>query len=398
MPNQTKLVLGFHAPTWTEPARQLMDGVLRYIEEEPALQIRDFRFSKNDRAYAGDPPWKGQVDGVILNAANGPGAVAWMERGDVPAISTAADFFGTSIPCVSSENISIARLSAQHVADAGYRFAAYIGKIDYDISRQRCRMLEQELSAYEIPLRSIELDTIPRIGYDQPDCEVSYNAILSLLNSLDEPTLIICLNDSIAAAVLKLALETGRKVPEQLGILGVGDTDVIRISDPPISSVRVDRDQIGYQAAKHMHRILRGIELDKMFYEVPAIDIAVRRSTMKCIPELETYIDHAIDFIKRHALEGIRLQDISDAVSVPLRTLEIDFKRSTGRTMGDMIQQLRLERAKHLLETTDLSTQRIATQIGFTHYSTLSRMMVRMLEMTPSEYRERHRSNQGTDR
>ena len=371
----------------------MMNGVLRYIDERDSLSIRDFRYSVTDHCYEGDPPWKGNADGVILNAANSPGVVPWIERGNVPAISTAADLLGTSIPCVCVENASLAKLSAKHAAEAGFLRAVYVGKKDYETSLLRRDALASELGQRGIGLSTIDLESIPRVGYDQPEDEASFAAIRDLLMGLQERTLVICINDRAAAVVVRLAQQLKIDVPQQVGVLGVGDTDLAQISDPPISSVRIDREQIGYQAAENLHQLLQGIRLREMNCEVPVFELVVRPSTNRKAGKPVTDIDHAIAFIEGHAFESIRLQDIADAVQVPLRTLEIDFKKSTGRTMGDMIQQLRLDRARQLLETTDLSMQRIATLIGFTHYSTLSRMTVRMIGMTPSQYREQHRSN-----
>ncbi|MEW4564276.1 substrate-binding domain-containing protein [Bremerella sp. JC770] len=368
-----------------------MNGVLRYIEEEPSLQIRDFRYSVNDRHLSGDPPWKGKVDGVIVNMSNSPEVVPWLERGGAPVVSTTGDLLGTTIPCVGIDDESLARLSAKHAIESGYRQVAFVGRKEYAASHRRRAALESEFKKLGMDLQSVEIDKIPRAGYDQDDDGTCLAAIGELLERLSTRTLVIGINDFAAAAVVKLASELGLKIPEQIGVLGVGDADITRISDPPISSVRVDREQIGYQSAKNLHRILQGIDIGQTANGIPVVDIVARQSTLGIIQNLTTDIDHAIAFIERHALEGIRLQDVADAVHVPLRTLELDFKRGTGRTMGEMIQQLRLERAKQLLETTDLSTQRIATLIGFTHYSTLSRMTVRMIGMTPSQYRQQYR-------
>lgn len=387
-----KLTLGFHAPTWTEKARQLMDGVLRYISEESYLQIRDFRFSVSHHEYDEDPPWKGKVDGVIVNAALAPGVIPWMERGGVPVVSTAGDLRGTGIVCACLDNASIARLSAEHAAQIGYRHAGYIGIEHYEASEERRDLLQTELKSRGIDLRSIELRSIPQIGYDQPEDEVPKQAVRQLLERLETPAVVFCFNDAGAALTAGLINEMGFSLPEEIGVLGVGDTDLARINDPPLSSVRVNREEIGYQATSCLHQIIQGIDLGKTVFEIPAIEVVARQSTVGIIRAPETDIDRAIEFIRQHACDGVHLHEVAEAVHVSLRTLELDFKKQTGRTMGEMIQQIRLDRVKQLLETTNLSTQRIANLVGFTHYSCLNRMTDRMIGMTPAQYRKQHRA------
>ncbi len=65
------------------------------------------------------------------------------------------------------------------------------------------------------------------------------------------------------------------------------------------------------------------------------------------------------------------------------------FTRETGTTPAAYVEQLRLERARTLLETTDLQLAEIARRCGFGTVETLRRGFARRLRVSPSDYRER---------
>ncbi|PQO43069.1 substrate-binding domain-containing protein [Blastopirellula marina] len=386
-----KITIGFHAPTWTENARWTMDGVLRYLAEEPYLQIRDFRFSTSDENFAGNPPWLGKADGVIVIAGLVPGVVEWLRRGEVPVVCTVGDLSGTGVPCFYPQNASLGRLTVEHAVQGGFREAAFIGTQESPTSALRAAALESQLQTQGMKFRSLQLLKTPDVNYDQQEDDEIRSSVESFLTSLKVPTLIACFSDRIAAMVLRLAQELELAIPTQVGVLGVGDTAFARLSHPAISSIRLNREEAGYQAALRLHQKIQGIDFEQADYEIPALELVARHSTVGAKPAPQTDVERAIAYIERHACDGVQLQTVAEAVQVSLRSLELDFKKTTGRTMGELIQQVRLERAKQLLETTDLSTQRIANMIGFSHYSCLNRMTARLLKMTPAQYRKQYR-------
>ena len=69
------------------------------------------------------------------------------------------------------------------------------------------------------------------------------------------------------------------------------------------------------------------------------------------------------------------------------------FTREVGETPAVYVGSLRLERARMLLETTDLQLEQIARRSGFGTVETLRRAFGRRLRVSPSDYRERFQSS-----
>jgi len=66
------------------------------------------------------------------------------------------------------------------------------------------------------------------------------------------------------------------------------------------------------------------------------------------------------------------------------------FKRATGLSPIEYIQTLRIEEAKHLLETTEMALDDIAEEVGYIEPASFRRLFRKLVGITPSAYRRRH--------
>lgn len=65
------------------------------------------------------------------------------------------------------------------------------------------------------------------------------------------------------------------------------------------------------------------------------------------------------------------------------------FKSATGKTPVEYLQHLRIEQARHLLETTSSSVSEITWSVGYEDINTFRKLFRRALGLTPNQYRER---------
>ena len=72
---------------------------------------------------------------------------------------------------------------------------------------------------------------------------------------------------------------------------------------------------------------------------------------------------------------------------MPERTLKRRFKLATGLTLIDYLQNLRIEEAKRLLETTDRAADEISAEVGYEDPSFFRRLFRRRTGLAPREYR-----------
>ncbi|WP_320778680.1 GlxA family transcriptional regulator [Streptomyces sp. CRN 30] len=97
-------------------------------------------------------------------------------------------------------------------------------------------------------------------------------------------------------------------------------------------------------------------------------------------------------YILRHLAEPLTVRRLAEQAHVSERQLTRIFKNELGTTPHAYIESVRVERARHRLETTDATLERTAAACGFGTVDTLVRAFRRRLDTTPSEYRHRFRT------
>jgi len=95
------------------------------------------------------------------------------------------------------------------------------------------------------------------------------------------------------------------------------------------------------------------------------------------------------EWISDHLAEDLCVPALADRAFMSPRNFARVFAREVAMTPAAYVESLRLERARTLLETTDLQLDEIAQQCGFGTVETLRRVFGRRLHVSPSEYRSR---------
>ena len=100
-------------------------------------------------------------------------------------------------------------------------------------------------------------------------------------------------------------------------------------------------------------------------------------------------VSSAQSWIQRNLKEKISLEELSQHLSVSQRTLIRRFKYAIKDTPNSYIQNLRIDTAKKLLESSGHSVDKIMEQVGYADISSFSRLFRRKTGLTPKAYRQR---------
>jgi transcriptional regulator GlxA family with amidase domain len=92
--------------------------------------------------------------------------------------------------------------------------------------------------------------------------------------------------------------------------------------------------------------------------------------------------------------QPLTLDDIAHHATMSIRSLNRRFREHVGTTPLQWLLALRIERAKQLLETTDLPVERIADEVGFGSAVTLRHHFTRRVRVPPQRYRAAFRGPQ----
>lgn len=82
-------------------------------------------------------------------------------------------------------------------------------------------------------------------------------AVRKLLEHDRFPTAILCHNDLTALGAISELTKAGARVPEDFSVVGFDDIDLAGIAQPPLSTIRLSREQLGKLAFKSLDKMLR---------------------------------------------------------------------------------------------------------------------------------------------
>jgi len=98
-----------------------------------------------------------------------------------------------------------------------------------------------------------------------------------------------------------------------------------------------------------------------------------------------------LDWLAEHIAEPLRPEDVAARAHMSPRTLVRRFRAETGESLSGWIARRRVERARALLEETDLSVSQVAHEAGFGSTEALRRHFQAHTETSPRSYRDTFR-------
>lgn len=109
------------------------------------------------------------------------------------------------------------------------------------------------------------------------------------------------------------------------------------------------------------------------------------------LPEKKDVIQEAKEFIAKNFNREIGLNELSERFFINPYYFSQLFKKKTGETYQNYLIGLRVERAKKLLEETDLKIYEVCELVGYSDANHFNKVFERTTGMKPSEYRKRKR-------
>src|SRR5262245_11597014 len=103
---------------------------------------------------------------------------------------------------------------------------------------------------------------------------------------------------------------------------------------------------------------------------------------------LERHLLRARDLVDGHFAEPLDLRALAAAAHVSPRHFSRSFRRVFGETPYQYLLTRRLERARHLLRTTEMSVAEVCVSVGFTSVGSFTTTFSRHVGVSPTTYRQ----------
>ena len=97
-----------------------------------------------------------------------------------------------------------------------------------------------------------------------------------------------------------------------------------------------------------------------------------------------------VDFMKTNLHRQLTLDEIAESVGLSNSRVESLFKDESGNSPVQYHKELRLEKARELLESPSLNVKQVRLEVGYQDHSHFYRDFKKRFGLTPLQYRERH--------
>ncbi|HEY0007938.1 MAG TPA: substrate-binding domain-containing protein, partial [Tepidisphaeraceae bacterium] len=306
---------------------------------------------------------------------------------------------------VGFDDHAVGRLAADHFLDQGHwQFACvtYGSSVDssFDWGLQREKGFAERLGeagrSYT-PLRVSEFPLDRRAPHVLAHHDaVRQRAVGAFLKTLPKPLAIFAADDTLGVMVADACTRVGIGIPAEVALLGVNNSPMCELCGPPLSSIALPSERLGYRALETMAALLRGDRDVPRRSLLPPVGVVVRRSS-DALQVRDPLVAKALRYIRDHAHEAVGVKELAAHVVMSRRSLELRFRDAVGRTPGEEVQRLRAGMWRRLLTDTDLSIGEIAERCGFGTPATFATAVRRIEGVAPSTYRQRTQGVKATD-
>jgi len=382
---KTPLSIGLAVPRSCTFDRDILRGIARYAVARPQWLFASIIPDGQPWRKLGSRRPAGLIASVSTDEIN-QALASWR----CPIVNVAATIPKVRFPSVRIDNAIVGAMAANHFLERGLKHFAFVGPTLRLFSVERHAAFSRALAKLGFAAASyfcqadMPFDPFGRRWDLDP-------GVRPWLLSLPKPLGLLVPNDLWGVQITEACRELGVRVPEDVAILGVDNDDLdCELPRPRLSSITLPSERIGYEAAALLDRLLQGEPRPRQPLLLPPLGVATRRSTEVLAIE-DREVVKAVRFIREHPHLPLHIADVARQVSLGRRTLERRCQAALGWSLGEEIRRVRLERARHLLSSSDLPMKAVAKAAGFSGFRHLGEAFRQYLGVAPTTYRRQTR-------
>jgi len=373
--------------------RDILTGIFYFTRSNANWRTRLFQMPDEFTPDAFRAEMADGLDGIIASEP-GPDETARLVRESGIPVS----FIGDPGPILSerkdhvaftrNDDEMIGRMGANYLASLGQRRSyGFVPTVsDQYWSASRLKGFKAALAAKKA---NVEVFNSPGAAAGSRE---DLAALRDWLAALPKPAAVMASWDTRATQVLAMCKDAQIKIPNQVAVLGVDNDELLdESSDPPISSILPNHEQLGYAAARVLNNLMSGRHARSSGpFLVKPVKVVERESAVASAPAAHL-LSRATAYIRKNAAKGIKVKDVASFLGVSRRLADLRFQQFSGETINETITRHRLDAVKKFLATTNRPIKTISEECGYTDPSYLKVLFKRRFGCTMREWRRQNR-------
>jgi LacI family transcriptional regulator len=260
----------------TKPDSPYAVEIMRGVTSSPMdVVVSSVPDPSDPRTWSSRLAASGRSGAILVTSQLTPADQRNLARARVPyvLIDPAAELPSPEVATVGATNWAGGLAAAHHLLSLGHRRIAVIGGPVAMLCSQA------RISGYSAALASAGVEVDPALIRHGNFLHLGgYQAARELFELADPPTAIFAGSDEQAFGVAEAARVTGRRIPEDLSVVGFDDLPISRWFSPPLTTVRQPLAEMGRTAAEMLSAMIDGREPHGRQVEL-ATELVVRSST-----------------------------------------------------------------------------------------------------------------------
>lgn len=368
--------------------KNLLRGIARYSKDHgPWTFCRMPGYYRDTIGIDGILAWakEWKADGIIGQFYNNE-EVWKFTKANIPVIAQDFKERFKEIPNITGAYRETGRMAADYFLRKGFKNFAFYGFRNIVWSRERAEGFKERVKEAGHDVNHYERTDSRAVDL----WHYKPSALNRWLKSLPKPVALLSCDDNLGNHITEASRLIKIKIPDEIAVLGVDNDEMLcELSDPPLSSIGLDTEKCGYDAARLMHHMIenRGGSYDDIVVRPTQVN---SRVSTDIFASADKYIVDALRYIHENLDKNLKVDQVLKEVPMSRRSLEKRFVMTTGYPVYEYIYNKRIERFTQKLLETDMTIFEIALDLGLSDSKNIARQFKQIKGLTPVAYRKKY--------
>jgi LacI family transcriptional regulator len=291
---------------------------------------------------------------------------------------------------VITDSPRVGQMGAEHLLECGFRNFAFCGYARSTVDNASWSQLRQQYFCEGIQKAGFNVETYTLLSLSTGDWSSERRMLAEWLKHLEKPVGLMACNDDCGVQVMEACKLAGLSVPDQVGVIGVDDDEIVcGLATPPMSSIAVNFERAGFEAAEALDRLIRRRNKKRQRILVHPTHVVPRAST-DMVAASDEAIAKTLRYIRDHSRQSLTVAEVAQAVGISRRALERRFRQETNSSMLREIRKVRTDQIARMLVETTLPVAQIADSLGFEDVQHFARYFRSGKQISPLAYRRKY--------